>query len=76
MSRKIKRLAKKHDVAYSFLFVRPDGAQLAKIGELLEAERIRPVIDRVFPFEQAKQALDYLAQGRAKGKVVVAINRQ
>jgi NADPH:quinone reductase-like Zn-dependent oxidoreductase len=31
------------------------------------------VIDRVFPFEQAKQALDYLAQGRAKGKVVVRI---
>ena len=41
------------------------------IGKLLEAERIRPVIDKVFPFEQAKEALDYLAQGRAKGKVVV-----
>jgi NADPH:quinone reductase-like Zn-dependent oxidoreductase len=29
------------------------------------------VIDRVFPFEQAKQALEYLARGRSKGKVVV-----
>jgi NADPH:quinone reductase-like Zn-dependent oxidoreductase len=29
------------------------------------------VIDKVFPFEQAKEALDYLALGRAKGKVVV-----
>ncbi|MGY4890103.1 UNVERIFIED_CONTAM: NADP-dependent oxidoreductase [Xanthomonas axonopodis] len=73
MSHKIKRLAKKRDVSYSFLFVRPDGAQLAKIGELLEAECIRPVIDKVFPFEQARQALEYLAQGRAKGKVVVKI---
>ena len=73
MSRKIMRLAKKRDVTYSFLFVRPDGAQLAEIGELLKSERIRPVIDKVFPFEQAKEALEYLAQGRAKGKVVVRI---
>ncbi|MBK6865138.1 MAG: NADP-dependent oxidoreductase [Ideonella sp.] len=73
MSRKIMRLAKKRDVAYSFLFARPDGDQLAQIGKLLEAQRIRPVIDKVFPFEQAKEALDYLAQGRAKGKVVVRI---
>lgn len=71
MSRKILRLARKREVDYSFLFVHPDGQQLAAIGELLESERIRPVIDKVFPFEQAKQALDYLALGRAKGKVVV-----
>lgn len=71
MSRKIMRLAKKQGVDYSFLFARADGDQLAQIGKLLETQRIRPVIDRVFPFEQAKEALDYLAQGRAKGKVVV-----
>ena len=64
-------MAKKQDVDYSFLFARADGDQLAQIGKLLEAQRILPVIDRVFPFEQAKEALDYLAQGRAKGKVVV-----
>lgn len=71
MSRKIMRLAKKRDVAYSFLFAHPDGAQLAEIGELLATGRIQPVIDKVFPFEQAKEALEYLAQGRSKGKVVV-----
>jgi NADPH:quinone reductase-like Zn-dependent oxidoreductase len=73
MSRKILRLARKREVTYSFLFVRPDGNQLAEIGELLKSERIRPVIDKVFPFEQAKDALKYLALGRAKGKVVVRI---
>lgn len=71
MSRKIKRLAKRRGFTYSFLFVRPNGNQLADIGELLKAERIRPVIDKVFPFEQAKEALEYLAQGRSRGKVVV-----
>ena len=71
LSRKIIRRALKRGVAYSFLFVHPDGGQLAEIGELLKAGRIRPVIDKVFPFEQAKAALAYLEQGRAKGKVVV-----
>jgi NADPH:quinone reductase-like Zn-dependent oxidoreductase len=48
MSRKIMRLAKSGTVTYSFLFARPDGDQLAEIGELLKAQRIRPVIDKVF----------------------------
>lgn len=71
MSRKIMRLAKKRDITYSFLFARPDGTQLTEIAHLLEAGHIHPVIDKVFPFEQAKEALEYLAQGRSKGKVVV-----
>jgi NADPH:quinone reductase-like Zn-dependent oxidoreductase len=73
MSRKIMQLAAKHGVTYSFLFVRPDGDQLAAIGELIQSGHITPVIDKVFPFAQAKEALEYLAQGRAKGKVVVSM---
>jgi NADPH:quinone reductase-like Zn-dependent oxidoreductase len=71
MSRRIKRLAAKRGVDYSFLFVRPDGAQLAEIGKLLQSGTIRPVIDKIYPFDEAPAALQYLAQGRAKGKVVV-----
>ncbi|HDL6608825.1 NADP-dependent oxidoreductase [Yersinia sp. 22-579] len=71
MSRKIMRLAKKRRLTYSFLFVRPDGNQLTQIGKLIEAEQIKPVIDKVFPFTEAKEALTYLALGHAKGKVVV-----
>jgi NADPH:quinone reductase-like Zn-dependent oxidoreductase len=74
LSRKIIRHARKRGPEYSFLFVRPDGSQLAEIGELLKAGRIRPVIDRVFRFEQAKEALAYLEKGRAKGKVVVQMS--
>ncbi|PHN31370.1 NADP-dependent oxidoreductase [Pseudomonas sp. ICMP 460] len=73
MSRKIIRLSKKHGVSYGFLFVRPDGGQLNEMGGLVDAGIIRPVIDRVFPMEQAVEALKYLAQGRAKGKVVVKV---
>ena len=73
LSRKVHRLAKKRGAAYSFLFMHPDGAQLAEVGALLTAGRIRPVIDQVFPFDQAKEALAYVEKGRAKGKVVVQI---
>lgn len=71
MSGKIMRLSKKRGISYSFLFVRPDGEQLTQIGELLETEKIKPVIDKVFPFAETKEALAYLALGRAKGKVVI-----
>ncbi|MEI9689336.1 NADP-dependent oxidoreductase [Kosakonia cowanii] len=73
MSRKIIHLTKKRGLTYSFLFVRPDGAQLTQISKLTEAEHIIPVIDKVFPFAATKDALDYLARGHAKGKVVVMI---
>jgi len=65
------RRAKRRGVEYSFLLMNPDGNQLAEMGKLLEARSIRPVMDKVFPFDQAKEALAYLETGRAKGKVVV-----
>lgn len=73
MSSKLIRRARKRGVEYSFLFVHPDSSQLAAIGKLPEAGRIRPVIDKVFPFDQAKEALVYLEKSRAKGKVVVQV---
>jgi len=73
LSRKIIRNSRKRGIEYSFLFVHPDGLQLTEIGELLKAGRIRPVIDKVFPLDRAKQALAYLEKGRAKGKVVVQL---
>lgn len=71
LSSKIIRQAKKRAANYSFLFVHPDGRQLAEIGKLIEAKHILPVIDKVFPFDQTKEAMAYLETGRAKGKVVV-----
>jgi NADPH:quinone reductase-like Zn-dependent oxidoreductase len=71
LSYKIHRLAAKRGVEYSFLLVNPDGSQLAEIGDLFKVRSIRPVIDKVFSFDQAREALAYLERGRAKGKVVV-----
>ena len=74
LSSKIIRQAKKHGVEYSFLFVHPDSHQLAEIGKLIEAGHIYPVIDKVSPFDQTEEAVAYLEEGRAKGKVVVKVS--
>jgi len=73
LSYRIRKAAKRHGVSYSFVFMRADGGQLSQIATLIDAAAIRPVIDRVFPFESTKEAMAYVETGRAKGKVVIKI---
>ncbi|QKV64072.1 NADP-dependent oxidoreductase [Pseudomonas sp. 43A] len=73
LSLSIRRKARKQDVRYSFLFMRANGAQLQEITTLIEAGEISPVLDRTFAFESTGEALNYVEQGRAKGKVIVRI---
>ena len=73
LSYKVRKHAKKRRVNYSFLFMKANGKQLAEIGKLIEANIIRPVVDKVFPFEQINEAMSYVSSGRAKGKVVVKV---
>lgn len=51
----------------------PSGANLRRLGELVDAGAIRPVIDRVFPLDKISEAHRYLETGRARGKVVIAV---
>jgi NADPH:quinone reductase-like Zn-dependent oxidoreductase len=73
LSFSIRRKSKRHRVSYSFLFMKPSGGQLEQIASLIEAGAIRPVVDRVFPFEKTNEALAYVETGRARGKVVIAV---
>jgi NADPH:quinone reductase-like Zn-dependent oxidoreductase len=67
----IRRKAKARGVSYSFLFMRPDGEQLSKIATLVDSGVVRPLIDRVFSFEETPGAVARVESGRAKGKVVI-----
>jgi len=53
--------------------MKASGQQLREITEVIEAGVIRPVVDRVFPFESTNEAMAYVDTGRAKGKVVIKI---
>ena len=73
LSYRTRRRARRLNVNHSFLFMKASGEQLREIGALIDAGTIRPVVDRVFPFEATKGALAYVERGRAKGKVVIAV---
>jgi NADPH:quinone reductase-like Zn-dependent oxidoreductase len=73
LSSGIRKKAKRLGVNFSFLFMRADGNQLTEITSLVNAGIIKPVMDKVFPFEQTNDALAYVESGRAKGKVVVKV---
>jgi len=51
-----------------------DGSQLSHIKQVIESGKVRPVIDKVFSFGQAIEALEYVTTGRAKGKVVIQVS--
>lgn len=73
LSYNIRNAAKRNSASYSFHYMTASGRQLSEITRLIEAGHIRPVVDRVFLFEETKQALDYVATGRTKGKVVIKV---
>lgn len=74
LSSRIRRQAKRRGVRYSFLFMRADGAQLRQLTALIDAGHLHPVVDRTFPFDATLDAIAYVDQGRAKGKVVVTLD--
>lgn len=73
LSRRIRAHAKRRGVNFSFLFMSAEGDQLGKITALIESGAVRPVVDRVFPFASANEALAHVETGRVKGKVVIKV---
>jgi NADPH:quinone reductase-like Zn-dependent oxidoreductase len=57
----------------TFFIAKVHQKDLAFLKSLLQAGRIVPVIDRRYPLSEAAEALRYLAEGHAKGKVVLTV---
>ncbi|MFC7501500.1 NADP-dependent oxidoreductase [Nocardioides sp. CPCC 206347] len=75
MSRKVRKQARKLGVRYSFFFMQASGTQLSELAALYEAGHLRPVLDeRTFSFDQTVEALAYVEQGKARGKVVITMD--
>ena len=53
--------------------MKPSGEQLRIIANFIETGKIKPIIDRVFPFKDAQKAMEYTESGRAKGKIILKI---
>jgi NADPH:quinone reductase-like Zn-dependent oxidoreductase len=53
------------------LQAKPNTKDLAFVNKLLEAGKVVPVMDRSYPLNEVPDALRYVEQGHAKGKVVI-----
>lgn len=66
-------LAQKYNVHFEWFFMSPDGKMLSELAGLISQGAIKTVIDSVFRMDQAAEAFDRLATGRAKGKIIIAV---
>lgn len=55
--------------------MKPSGKQLKAIADLIEAGKIKPIIDKAFSFDDAQKAMKYAESGRAKGKIILKIKK-
>ena len=51
----------------------PNNKDLVFMKELLESGKVVPVIDRRYPLSEVPEAIRYLEEGHAKGKVVITL---
>jgi NADPH:quinone reductase-like Zn-dependent oxidoreductase len=55
------------------LMASEDGGDLVVLTEVIERGGLRPAVERTFALEEAGEAIDHVAQGRARGKVVLEV---
>jgi NADPH:quinone reductase-like Zn-dependent oxidoreductase len=60
----------------SNLAMKPNTKDLAFIKELIEAGKVKPVIDKSFPLSELPEALQYYGEGRSRGKVVITVEHK
>lgn len=68
-SKVLKHLSK--GVHYRWALFAPSGPSLDEITELVDARKIRPVVEKIFPFSEVPQAFLKMERGHARGKTVI-----
>jgi NADPH:quinone reductase-like Zn-dependent oxidoreductase len=72
---RVEEYARKNDLRYEYVFVRPDAGQLEQIARLFAAGKLHVHIDGTFPLEQAAEAQAQIESRHTKGKIVLTIPR-
>ena len=55
------------------LIAKEHSEDLEKLRDLLETGSLTPVIDKTFPLDEVPEAIRYLEDGRARGKIVITV---
>ncbi|WP_037319072.1 NADP-dependent oxidoreductase [Salegentibacter sp. Hel_I_6] len=70
----LSKLAKEKSVAYKHTWMQPNAAQLKGIKTMVEEGDIKPTVDLIYDFKDGIDAYEYLATGRAEGKVIISLS--
>jgi alcohol dehydrogenase len=73
MTGKRRHAAARRGVRFTYLFMRPDGEQLAELAGWIDAGKLRPLLHATFALADVREAFRELERGRARGKIVVTI---
>ena len=57
----------------SMFVAQPNSANMEALTELIEAGKVKPIVDRTYPLREARQAFRYLEEEHARGKVVLTV---
>jgi NADPH:quinone reductase-like Zn-dependent oxidoreductase len=57
----------------AFFVAKPSQEDLNTVGELVKAGKVTPVIDRRYGLSEVAEAIRYLEEGHARGKVVITL---
>ena len=68
-----RRAAARAGAQFRYLFMHPDGEQLAELARWIDDGKLRPIIHRTYRFDDIREAFAELERGRARGKIVVTI---
>lgn len=70
---KLAKLIKEKSAIYKFTWMHPNAKQLNEIKTMVEDGAIKPIVDLIYSFEDGIDAYEYLAAGKAKGKVIISM---
>jgi len=65
--------AKKYGVRSAFLSAKGGSSLLAELATLVDSGQIRPMVDKVLPLSEARQAHELIETGHARGKIVLKV---
>lgn len=76
MARKVMSASRRQGARYVYLFMCADGEQLRQITKLVESGAIKPLVDKIFPLDEVRNALAYSESGRETGKVIIKLSSE
>jgi len=73
MTARRRRAAERAGARFIYLFMRPDGAELAELATWIDDGKLKPIVHKTYPLAEFREAFAELERGRARGKIVLTI---